>query len=157
MGKHSRSSLFLMELIIAILFFSLAGAVCIRLFVTAHSISQNTIARNHAITQTQNLAEAWLSAEGSQELLAAALPGLEVSEKAGGTSFCLFFDKNWEPCSASEAENAAFAAELYIPPSEAADSLIHAEITVSALSREETLYSLSLVHHISERRQSLDN
>ena len=62
MGKHSRSSLFLMELIIAILFFSLAGAVCIRLFVTAHSISQNTIARNHAITQTQNLAEAWLSA-----------------------------------------------------------------------------------------------
>lgn len=97
MGKHSRSSLFLMELIIAILFFSLAGAVCIRLFVTAHSISQNTIARNHAITQTQNLAEAWLSAEGSQKLLAAALPGLEVSEKAGGTSFCLFFDKNWNP------------------------------------------------------------
>ena len=34
---HSGSSLFLMELILAILFFSVASAVCVQLFARAHT------------------------------------------------------------------------------------------------------------------------
>lgn len=37
----SRSGLFLLELIISILFFSMASAVCIRLFVQAHVMDRN--------------------------------------------------------------------------------------------------------------------
>ena len=37
-----RSSLFLLELIIAILFFSLTSAVCVQIFVRAHLISRQT-------------------------------------------------------------------------------------------------------------------
>ena len=37
-----RSSLFLLELIIAILFFSLTSAVCVQFFARAHQISRQT-------------------------------------------------------------------------------------------------------------------
>ena len=40
-----RSSLFLLELIIAILFFSLTSAVCVQIFVRAHLISRQKIGR----------------------------------------------------------------------------------------------------------------
>lgn len=42
MKKHtsSRSGLLLMEIIIAILFFSVVSAICLQLFVKAHSMGQ---------------------------------------------------------------------------------------------------------------------
>ena len=44
-----RSSLFLLELIIAILFFSLTSAVCVQIFVRAHLISRQTQELNTAL------------------------------------------------------------------------------------------------------------
>ena len=46
-----------MEMIIAILFFSLASAVCIQLFARSHLLSTQTVNQNHAVVQAQNLAE----------------------------------------------------------------------------------------------------
>lgn len=58
--KTSKSSLFLMELIIAILFFALASAVCIQLFVKSHLLGNTTAQENHALLLCQNLAEIYL-------------------------------------------------------------------------------------------------
>ena len=44
-----RSSLFLLELMIAILFFCLASAVCVQIFVKAHTISRETQELNTAL------------------------------------------------------------------------------------------------------------
>ena len=41
-SSSSRSGLLLMEIIIAILFFSLASAICLQLFVKAHNLGQDT-------------------------------------------------------------------------------------------------------------------
>ena len=54
-----------MEMIIAILFFSLASAVCIQLFARSHLLSTQTVNQNHAVIQAQNLAESYLSLEGN--------------------------------------------------------------------------------------------
>ena len=51
-------------MIIAILFFSLASAVCIQLFARSHLLSTQTVNQNHAVIQAQNLAESYLSLEG---------------------------------------------------------------------------------------------
>lgn len=67
--KPSKSSLFLLELIIALLFFSLASTVCIRLFVKAHTITVHTRNLNYAVTQAQNLAEAFLGLDGDMKQL----------------------------------------------------------------------------------------
>ncbi len=68
--KHSRSSLFLMELIVAILFFSLASAVCMQLFAKAHTLSKKSINENHAVNEAVSLAETFLACGGDAELIA---------------------------------------------------------------------------------------
>ena len=48
-NQNSKSALFLMELIIAILFFAISSAVCVQLFVKAHLMSRDTTDLNHAV------------------------------------------------------------------------------------------------------------
>lgn len=78
--KHSKSSLFLMELIIALLFFSLASTVCIRLFVNAHSLSSQTVDMNYAVNYAQNMAEAFIGCDGDMQSLQAAMEESRLSE-----------------------------------------------------------------------------
>lgn len=50
--KHSKSGLFLMELIVAFLFFSLASAICVQLFVKADTINEESIRKKkHPVLQ----------------------------------------------------------------------------------------------------------
>ena len=78
--KHSKSSLFLMELIIALLFFSLASTVCIRLFVKAHSLSNQTVDTNYAVNYAQNMAEAFIGCDGDMQTLQTVMDKSQLSE-----------------------------------------------------------------------------
>ena len=53
--KGSKSALFLMELILAILFFAAASAVCVQLFVKAHLMSQDTVDLNRAVARCYHI------------------------------------------------------------------------------------------------------
>ena len=55
--RASSASLFLMELVVAIMFFTLAASVCITIFVRAHLQSENAKALNHAINICSDAAE----------------------------------------------------------------------------------------------------
>ena len=77
--KHSKSSLFLMELIIALLFFSLASTVCIRLFVNAHSLSAETVDQNYAVNYAQNMAEVFTGCDGDLQAMQKILSGSQLS------------------------------------------------------------------------------
>ena len=58
--KHSsnnRSGLFLLEIVIAILFFAIVSAVCLRAFAKSHTLSQQASDTNHAISNMENVAE----------------------------------------------------------------------------------------------------
>ncbi len=57
MMKKSRSSLFLMELIVVIFFFSLTAAVCLQIFVKAHTLGEKTKNLNNAVLLAQNTGE----------------------------------------------------------------------------------------------------
>lgn len=152
--KHSRSSLFLMEMIIAILFFSLASAVCIQLFAKSHTLSKQTVNQNHAVIQAQNLAESYLALEGNLEQLT-ALFDTAVTDSAAG-KLQLYFDGDWNYTSASDA---FYTAELCCHPINE-NGLITADIIVSELSTSmkeqdistSEIYSLQVAHHIAERR-----
>lgn len=64
-NKSSKSGLFLMELILSILFFSLSSAVCVQLFVKSHLISQQSVDLNSAVEWCQNIAEAFYGTNGN--------------------------------------------------------------------------------------------
>ena len=54
-----------MELILSILFFSIAAAVCVKLFVTAHRLSDQSVNLNHAVSMAESVAEAFYGCNGN--------------------------------------------------------------------------------------------
>lgn len=88
--KKSKSSLFLMELIIVVLFFALTSAVCLQVFVKAHSVEQETKNINHAIMWGDNLSEIFYEYNGDQsKILAAVVP--EYDSPTGDNGFSTIF------------------------------------------------------------------
>ena len=59
MTRHNQqqSRLFLLEITLAILFFSLASAVCLRCFAKSHILSTQAAELNQAVSQSENIAE----------------------------------------------------------------------------------------------------
>lgn len=158
--KHSRSGLFLMELIISILFFSLAGAVCIQLFVLSHNISRDTVDQNNAIVHAQNLADVWLSAEGDMSLTLSLVDN--ALSPADEDSIRLVFDSGWNPLDDLSDPNICYEARLSGSSSPSSDGLLHASVTVYRITAKsdpaeaDVLYTLELSHHIAERRGSYE-
>lgn len=92
--KNSRSALFLMELILAILFFAAASAVCVQLFVRAHLISRDTRDLNQAMASAQSAAAALQAEEGDLSACCDLLEGAVVRENG---ILVLGYDDNWQP------------------------------------------------------------
>ena len=57
--KHSKSALFLMELIVAIMFFALASAICMQLFVKAKMINSQSIHQEQAMRISSTVIESY--------------------------------------------------------------------------------------------------
>lgn len=136
---HSKSGLFLMELIIVILFFSLASTVCIQMFTKSHLISQETVDKNEAVLIAQNLAESWYAAEGELTAMQAVFGDAVVTED----QLTLSYDGDWNSCDGSSA---VYTAVLTNDDTDANEILCH--ITVRGADAEEALYTLELQHHI---------
>lgn len=85
MKRNSKTSLFLMELILAILIFSLCGAVCVQLFVQAHLTEQRACDLSAAALLCDSAAAMIQSGEKSPD-----------AEPA-------FYDASFHSCSASDA------------------------------------------------------
>ena len=78
--RHSKSGLFLIELMICILFFSCTAGICIRFFAKSHELSQ----------EARNLYQAQQEASSMAEIL------------EGGTDSLyhryVYYDKDWKQC-----------------------------------------------------------
>lgn len=100
--KHSsarRSNLFLMEMILAILFFALASMVCMKLFAAAHDLSRKTSDSNFAMTAVKSAVSYFEAGDGSLESLMSAYPD-STSEDS---TLTVYYDKNQRLCTQSEA------------------------------------------------------
>lgn len=145
--RHSKSSLFLMELIIALLFFSLASTVCIRLFVKSHTLNQDTTNLSYAVTQSQNLAEAFLGLEGDMHKLQELFYGSVLDDS--GRLLTIYEDTY---CST------LYLTESDVDTSASMEGIISADISVyyGNTANGEPIYSLHIDHHIAERRGSYE-
>lgn len=134
--KHesSKSALFLMELILAVLFFALASAVCARLFVAAHLISRDTREASRAAVLTQSAAACVQSAQGDFDTAAPLLSG----ETDADGSLVVFYDEVWQPAA---QETAAY--RLTVTPDEG-------ERAVAALARVDgsVVFELTFGWHV---------
>ncbi len=96
MGSHNntRSSLFLIELIIAILFFSLGSAVCVQAFAKAHALTAQARDLSFASSAVSSAASVIKYTDGSLDQLQAYFPG--AYDEAGDIIVC--FDGDFAPC-----------------------------------------------------------
>lgn len=145
--KHSKTSLFLMELIISIMFFAIASAVCIQLFVKSYQISTSSVELNHAVQWAENAAEVYYSCSGDLN----AVGGI-LSEKDGffvddtnGLQIC--FDTDWKPiCEESQLKNTGYYLLLVVKKEAdmpTADIQVRKNVSGSYDSADDTeIYSL---------------
>ena len=141
MRKNSSSSLFLMELIIAILFFSLASTVCIQLFVKAHLLTEKSVNINQSILWTQNLAEGFLNSNGD---LAGMKELFDEKSELGEDHISLCFDSDWNPVAAG-TDSARYEVKLQLTATDT--SLVTAQIVSTDLKQTaetEPIYSLKV-------------
>lgn len=131
MKTTSKSSLFLLELILAILFFSLCSAVCVRLFAQARVESSRSAAENRAILCARSAAAAYKAAGGD------AAEFCRISGAAG--DMVLYYDAHWQKAAA--LETAAYV--LKLRPQTAEIGLHRAKIQVQD-SDGEALYALDV-------------
>lgn len=94
-----RSSLFLMELMIAILFFTLASTVCVRFFVKSHTLNIDSKNLSHAVSIATSTAEIFRTSENAPNILSQQFPeGI-----ATDTSYRIYYDSEWQLCSLDNA------------------------------------------------------
>lgn len=78
--RHSKSGLFLIELMICILFFSFTAGICIRFFAKSHNLSQ----------EAENLYQAQQEASSMAEILEKDIDSLD--------NIYVYYDKDWKQC-----------------------------------------------------------
>lgn len=91
-----KSSLFLIELIIAIAFFALASGVCLRLFVKSHLLSREATQLSDAVNLASSAAEIFRQCGGEDTLLTELMPELQISDNSsasGGTEYTASYDE----------------------------------------------------------------
>lgn len=93
MKPTRRSTLFLMELMLAILLFCLAATVCVQVFVKSHMLEKESTVLNQAVFASTSVAEIFRSSDDYEELLLAEFPHA-VSEDG---SYLISYDDNFSP------------------------------------------------------------
>lgn len=130
-NRPRSSSLFLMELILAILFFSVASAVCVQIFVKAHLLSRRAEAKRHAVTECTNAAETFKVSPAD----------------TSGTSFT-YFDRNFDLC---EKKESAYCMKTVVTEE---NNMVRAQISMWEMKgeqKETPLYQLNTGRHLPER------
>lgn len=128
--SNSRSSLFLIELIIAILFFSLVSAVCLRAFARSHILTENA----------RDLNAALMHVESTAELLRA---GESVEAQT-----LTFYSSSWDTCEEKDAAYVITVKEKKASGEDnVADGLTTYRITARQSDTGRKIYSLNVTCH----------
>ncbi|MCR5268475.1 MAG: hypothetical protein K6E16_08160 [Lachnospiraceae bacterium] len=135
----SKTSLFLMELIIVILFFSIASAVCMQLFAKSHTIGKQTQELNHAVAIAQSYAEVMRGTDGSMESILAAFPDAVAEDNY----FEVFYDEQFQVCA---PDKAAYVSDVTITPNGAIQNM---EIRIVKLSDYSEIYTLNATKYMN--------
>lgn len=125
---NNTSSLFLLELILAVLFFSVASALCIQIFTKAHLMSQDARDLNFAVNEVSSMAEQM--SDGTLQDAAA------------------YYDSSYASC---EKADAVYVLTVHYEPE---DTLLKAHISMDTIDDNRNIYTLDVTKHQQRRAES---
>lgn len=100
---NSKSSLFLIELLIVIAFFAIASTVCVQIFAKSHVISTGSRDLNRAVAVAQSAAEGFKATGGDAAELAEILGGSAAEDG----SVRVLYDQLWNRVTQFESRDEA--------------------------------------------------
>ena len=125
---NNTSSLFLLELILAVLFFSVASALCIQIFTKAHLMSQDARDLNFAVNEVSSMAE--------------QMPDDSLQDTAA------YYDSSYASC---EKADAVYVLTVHYEPE---DTLLKAHISMDTVADNRNIYALDVTKHRQRRAES---
>ena len=128
-NAFSKSQVFLMEFILVILFFALCGAICVKAFVQADTLSKESRRLNQGMLLVQSAVECVKASPNAQlpDLLSETMDMERVDEGL----YRSYYDLEFRSCG---AENAAYYLELTLSRED--EVILHAEARVLWLQDE---------------------
>ena len=148
--SSSRTGLFLMELIIAILLFAISGVLCIQMFVKSHLLSKDSVTLNHSILWAQNVAEAFYGCNGDPMEMASLFKDCSYGEWDDGRKFIgIYFDEDFSPYPAgaitqSQIKNDEYCYHLRALITSDNNGLLHCNIQIFQPTEKDNIYELNL-------------
>ena len=145
MNKYlkSKTSLFLMELIITILLFAACGAVCVKLFVTSYVMTKETVELNEAVSVAQGFAEVMRGTNGDIDSVLMHYPD---AVRGDGGFFEVFYDEEFEPCGYSDA---VYVSDVTMKPN---GSIQNMEVRIVRLSDYRDIYTLNVTKYMNNTK-----
>lgn len=125
---NNTSSLFLLELILAVLFFSVASALCIQIFTKAHLMSQDARDLNFAVNEVSSMAE--------------QMPDDSLQDAAA------YYDSSYASCKKADA---VYVMTVHYEPE---DTLLKAHISMDTIADNRNIYTLDVTKHRQRRAES---
>lgn len=125
---NNTSSLFLLELILAVLFFSVASALCIQIFTKAHLMSQDARDLNFAVNEVSSMAE--------------QMPDDSLQDAAA------YYDSSYASC---EKADAIYVLTVHYEPE---DTLLKAHISMDTVADNRNIFTLDVTKHRQRRAES---
>lgn len=98
-SAHSKTSLFLMEMIFVLLFLALSSAACIRIFAAAKADHIQAQEWRHIQTLTTSVGEILEGSDGTAQSFVSLLPDGQIQDNL----IEWYYDSSWRICSASQA------------------------------------------------------
>lgn len=149
---NNTSSLFLLELILAVLFFSVASALCIQIFTKAHLMSQDARNLNFAVNEVSSMAEQ-ISA-GTLHSDTAASSGDTASDPSTQMpddslqDAAAYYNSSYASC---EKADAVYVLTVHYEPE---DTLLKAHISMDTIADNRNIYTLDVTKHRQRRAES---
>ena len=127
--RHNNiSSLFLLELILAVLFFSVASALCIQIFTKAHLMSQDARDLNFAVNEVSSMAE--------------QMPDDSLQNATA------YYNSSYASC---EKADAVYVLTVHYEPE---NTLLKAHISMDTVADNRNIYTLDVTKHRQRRAES---
>lgn len=134
--NSSKSSLLLMEMLMTIMFFSVAGAVCLQIYVKAHIVDQKTTDGNNADEWIQNLSESYYGCDADMDSIKKIYDDCSMTDD--DNNVILTFDSDWNlikrNSSGKCADYAAYLCSTGSEPSSSSGTMKTAKIFIFKLS-----------------------
>ena len=149
---NNTSSLFLLELILAVLFFSVASALCIQIFTKAHLMSQDARDLNFAVNEVSSMAEQISAGTLHSDTAAssddtASDPSTQMPDDSLQDA-AAYYDSGYASC---EKADAVYVLTVHYEPK---NTLLKAHISMDTIADNRNIYTLDVTKHRQRRAES---